>query len=99
MQRRGDLGTGTRKMRPAKNKETEEASEGGETRGEERRTGKSRGQKKKRPKDESEKAMKWQKWAKVVATPLLLNVLNVSVRLSFGDVTSSGNCRHQEVGL
>ena len=43
--------------------------------------------------------MKWQKWAKVVATPLLLNVLNVSVRLSFGDVTSSGNCRHQEVGL
>lgn len=54
---------------------------------------------KKRPKDESKKAMKWQKWAKVVATPLLLNVLNVSVRLSFGDVTSSGNCRHQEVGL
>lgn len=47
MQRRGDLGTGTRKMRPAKNKETEEASEDGETRGEERRTGKSRGQKKK----------------------------------------------------
>ena len=92
------MGTGTRKMRPAKNKETEEASEGGETRGEERRTGKSRGQKK-RPKDESKKAMRWQEWAKMVATPLLLNVLNVSVRLFFRDVTSSGNYRHQEVGL
>lgn len=97
MQRRGDLGTGTRKMRPAKNKETEEASEDGETRGEER-TGKSRGQKK-RPIDESKKAMRWQEWAKVVAAPLLLNVLNVSVRLFFIDVTSSGNYRHQEVGL